>query len=182
MNRVQPIRDKKLIAEFKMLLKCKDDKYYIMFNIGINSGLRISDILTLKVGIMSGTHINIIEKKTGKSKRFLINDILRLELDRYITEHKLGADDYLVQSRKGINKPVTRVQAYRVLNDTAKLLGMTEIGTHTLRKTFGYFHYKQYKDVAVLQEIFNHSSPSITMRYIGINDDIIDKTIEEFYL
>lgn len=36
------------------------------------------------------------------------------------------------------------------------------MGTHTLRKTFGYWHYKQYKDVAILQDIFNHSAPSIT--------------------
>lgn len=182
MNKVQPIRDKKLIAEFKKQLKCNDDKYYIMFTIGINSGLRISDILTLKVGMVSGTHINIVEKKTGKPKRFLINDILRLELDRYVAEHKLSTDDYLIQSRKGMNKPITRIQAYRVLNDAAKLLGIPEVGTHTLRKTFGYWHYKQYKDVALLQELLNHSSPSVTLRYIGITDDIIDKTIQEFYL
>jgi integrase len=142
MNRVQPIRNKKLIAEFKKQLKCKDDKYYIMFTIGINSGLRISDILTLKVGMVSGTHINIVEKKINKPKRFQVNEILRLELERYVTEHKLNGDDYLIQSRKGINKPITRVQAYRVLNETAKVLGIPEVGTHTLRKTFGYWNYK----------------------------------------
>lgn len=59
---------------------------------------------------------------------------------------------------------------------------MAEVGTHTLRKTFGYWHYKQYKDVAILQDIFNHSAPSITLRYIGINDDVKDNTIENFYL
>ncbi|MEG1009339.1 MAG: site-specific integrase, partial [Clostridia bacterium] len=53
---------------------------------------------------------------------------------------------------------------------------------HTMRKTFGYWHYQIYKDIAILQDIFNHSSPSITLRYIGINDDIKDKTIENFYL
>lgn len=182
MNKVQPIRDKKLIADFKKLLKSNDDKYYIMFTIGINTGLRISDILTLKTGMVCGSHVNIVEKKTGKPKRFLINDILRLELDRYVAEHKLSTDDYLIQSRKGINKPITRVQAYRVLNDTAKLLGIPEVGTHTLRKTFGYWHYKQYKDVVMLQKILNHSSPSVTLQYIGITDDMIDKSIQEFYL
>lgn len=182
MNKVQPIRDKKLITDFKKLLKSNDDKYYIMFTIGINSGLRISDILTLKASSVSESHVNIVEKKTSKPKRFLINDILRLELDRYVAEHKLNTDDYLIQSRKGINKPITRVQAYRVLNDTAKLLGIPEVGTHTLRKTFGYWHYKQYKDVALLQELLNHSSPSVTLRYIGITDDIIDETMQKFYI
>ena len=56
------------------------------------------------------------------------------------------------------------------------------IGTHKMRKTFGYWHYQQYKDVAILQEIFNHSSPSVTLRYIGINQDNIDKSYMNFSL
>ncbi|GKS12930.1 hypothetical protein YDYSY3_39300 [Paenibacillus chitinolyticus] len=59
---------------------------------------------------------------------------------------------------------------------------MAEIGTHTLRKTFGYHFYKRYKDVALLQQIFNHSAPSITLRYIGINQDIMDQAINGFHL
>lgn len=51
-----------------------------------------------------------------------------------------------------------------------------------MRKTFGYFHYKQYKDVAILQEIFNHSAPSVTLRYIGINQDEIDDSYRKVSL
>lgn len=47
----------------------------------------------------------------------------------------------------------------------------TDIGTHTMRKTFGYHYYKRIKDIATLQQIFNHSVPSITKRYIGITQD-----------
>ena len=152
----------------------------MLFVIGINTGLRISDILPLKVKDVTGvTHIKIIEKKTGKAKRFKINPYLRKEIDRYIDG--MNDDDYLFPSRKG-DKPITRVQAYRILNDVAEKLGIDEVGTHTLRKTFGYWHYQQYKDVAILQEIFNHSAPSITLRYIGINADIIDNSIDNFYL
>ena len=93
----------------------------------------------------------------------------------------MNNEDYLFTSRKG-TKPITRVQAYRILNEVADKLDVAEVGTHTLRKTFGYWHYQQYKDVAILQDIFNHSSPSVTLRYIGITDDIKDKTIEGFYL
>jgi hypothetical protein len=49
-----------------------------------------------------------------------------------------------------------------------------------MRKTFGYHFYQQTKDVALLQNIFNHSAPSITLRYIGINDDLLDKAIDDF--
>ncbi|WP_082446722.1 tyrosine-type recombinase/integrase [Cytobacillus solani] len=61
-------------------------------------------------------------------------------------------------------------------------VGLEEIGTHTLRKTFGYYFYKQYKDVAALQEIFNHSSPAVAVRYIGITQDIIDEKVYGFSL
>ena len=180
MNTVQPIRDKTIIERFKNELLKNGYRDYMLFVIGINTGLRISDILKLKVSdVKDKTHIIITEQKTGRGKRFLINNRLREDIDRYIS--CLNNDDYLFPSRKG-NKAITRIQAYRILNDVASRIGIDEIGTHTLRKTFGYWHYQQHKDVAILQDIFNHSAPSITLRYIGINDDIKDKTIEEFYL
>jgi integrase len=182
MELVQPIRDKELIEKFKNELRNKGgNKNYLLFVIGINTGLRISDILNLKVSdVKNKTHINIREQKTDKTKRFLINSQLRQEIDIYID--RMNEEQYLFYSRNGSNKPITRVQAYRILNDVAKDLGLVEVGTHTLRKTFGYWHYQQYKDVAILQDIFNHSAPSVTLRYIGITDDIKDKTIEGFYL
>ncbi len=183
MNTVQPIRDIKTITAMKERLKAMNEKYYIMFVCGINIGLRISDILTLNVSdVQSKSHIIITEQKKGKTKRFLINDKLSAELESYISSNNLSNDDYLIPSRKGDNKPITRVQAYRILNEVGKELGLEDIGTHTLRKTFGYYHYKQYKDIAILQDIFNHSAPSITLRYIGINDDMKDETIKNFYL
>jgi integrase len=57
--------------------------------------------------------------------------------------------------------------AYKILRKVAERFHLEEVGTHTLRKTFGYHFYQQTKDVAMLQEIFNHSSPAITLKYIG---------------
>lgn len=183
MNAVEPIRDKKQIKAFKMLLEAKASKYSMMFSLGINSGLRVSDILSLKVSdVKDKDHITIKEQKTGKIKRFLVNDALKHELMKYIAHNKLTAKDYLIQSRKGENKPISRIQAYRVLNNTGKILGLDEVGTHTMRKTFGYHHYQRFHDVAILQDIFNHSSPGITLRYIGISQDEKDKTMKDFYL
>ncbi|WP_129598588.1 site-specific integrase [Anaerophilus nitritogenes] len=181
MNIVQPIRDKNKIEDMKHELLKSGYKNYLLFVTGINTGLRVGDLLHLKVyDIKNRTHIMIEEQKTGKEKRFLINNQLRKDFERYIQNMK--EEEYLFQSRKGKNKPITRVQAYRILNETGRRVGLSEIGTHTLRKTFGYWHYQIYKDVAILQDIFNHSSPSVTLRYIGINQDIKDKTIEDFYL
>ncbi|MEF9991462.1 MAG: site-specific integrase [Romboutsia sp.] len=181
MKYVQPIRDRDIIQKMKNELLKGGLRNYMLFNIGINTGLRVSDILRLKVAdVKDKTHITINEQKTGKSKRILINSNLKKDIDEYI--YTMNSTEFLFKSRKGINLPISRVQAYRILNLSADKLGLSEIGTHTMRKTFGYWHYQIYKDIAILQDIFNHSSPSITLRYIGINDDIKDKTIEKFYL
>ena len=154
-----------------------------MFRIGINVGLRVSDIISLKVGsIRAKAHVTIIEKKTGKTKRFLIPNSLQKEIAEFIKTNNLEDEDFLIQSRNGDNQPISRVQAYRVLNETAKQIGLDEIGTHTMRKTFGYHHYQTNKDIAILQEIFNHSAPSITLRYIGITDDMKDQSLKGFDL
>ena len=183
MNTVQPIRDKKKISAMKTLLKAKNEKYYIMFRIGVNIGLRVSDILELKVGdVRAKEHVTIQEKKTNKPKRFLVPAALQKEIAMYIKENNMSDEEYLIQSRKGDNKPISRIQAYRVLNEVAEQIGIEEVGTHTMRKTFGYHHYKQNKDVVILQDIFNHSAPSITLRYIGINDDMKDNTLKDFDL
>lgn len=180
MKFVQPIRDKEVLEHFKKELMKISYRDYMMFVIGINTGLRIGDLLSLKVeDVRARTHIIITEQKTGKYKRFLINDMLRMEINKYIDG--MRQEEYLFKSRKG-DRPISRVQAYRILNKVAAKLGIDEVGAHTLRKTFSYFHYQQYKDVAILQSILNHSSPSITLRYIGISDENKDETIKDFYL
>ncbi|MGG3561663.1 site-specific integrase [Neobacillus rhizosphaerae] len=177
MEFVQPIRDLEKIEEMKRRLPPRDS---FMFTIGINVGCRISDLLQLKVKDIRGkSHLVIEESKTGKTKRFLINQSLKQIIYDYTEDMK--DEEWLFPSRKG-DKPITRVQAYRVLNKTASQIGLDEIGTHTLRKTFGYWFYKKKKDVALLQEIFNHSAPSITLRYIGINQDTMDEALKDFNL
>jgi len=92
-------------------------------------------------------------------------------------------NDYLFKSRNGLNRPITRVMAYMIINEACKMSGITDnIGTHTLRKTFGYHHYQTFHDVAILQYLLNHSSPSITLRYIGITQDNVENTLQQFEL
>lgn len=182
MNFVQPIRDKFKIEEIKTELLKSGYRDYLLFVTGINTGLRISDLIKLKVkNVRNLTHIVIKETKTGKAKRFLINSYLKEKFEEYIKN--LPDEEYIFKSRQGNNRHITRVQAYRIINNAVRKTGILEnIGTHTLRKTFGYHHYQMHKDIAILQDIFNHSAPSISLRYIGINDDMRDKTIENFVL
>ncbi|MED1092193.1 site-specific integrase [Bacillus paramycoides] len=180
MREVQPIRDREKIEEIKTRLKNKNARDWFMFEMGINVGLRISDLLPLRVFDVRGkTHISIKEKKTDKNKRFKINGNMQRLIEEY-TKY-MEEEDYLFPSNK-TDKAIQRVQAYKILNAVGREAGLEEIGTHTLRKTFGYHFYQRTKDVALLQELFNHSAPSVTLKYIGINQDIIDAAIDDFYL
>jgi site-specific recombinase XerD len=174
MELVEPIRNKKQIEALKKYLKGNNIRDYLLFVLGINSGLRISDLLKLTVeDVQQQDRICIREQKTGKLKDFPIGETCKRAIHEYLktTGITTGA---LFASRKG-NKPITRVQAYRILNEGAKTIGITDsIGTHTLRKTFGYHAYVNGTDITRIQKLLNHSAPNVTLSYIGITKEELD--------
>lgn len=184
MNFVQPIRDQEKIEKMYEYLRNQSERNFLLFLLGISLGLRISDLLQLKKEDLYQAHIFMWEKKTKNKKKARKRVKIPGYLKKYIIPYadSLRDGDYVFKSQKGGNRPIDRSQAYRILNNAAKQVNIKEIGTHTLRKTFGYHFYKATKDVAMLQEIFNHSSPEITLRYIGITQDAMDKAIDKVRL
>jgi len=180
MNFVQPIRKLEDIEKFKLELRKKRIRDWMLFTLGINSGLRISDLLALNVGdVKNKNFLEVWEKKTKKYKKIFINENLRKEIKKFVKDR--DELEPLFLSQKGFR--MERNQVYRILNQTAKKNGLlVRMGTHSLRKTFGYHHYKRFNDLALLQKIFNHSSSEITLRYIGLEQDAIDKSYSKFYL
>ena len=181
MNSVEPIRDVKKIQEMKEALAYYgSERDVFLFNLGINCGLRVSDMLGLKKKNIKDYTIKLREQKTRKQKQIPLYH-LKEDIDRYI--QFLEDEDYLFKSNKldseGNSKPISRVQAYRILNHSAKSIDLSEIGTHSMRKTFGYHYYKKTKDVALLMDLFNHSSQSVTLIYIGIKQDTLNHLLTE---
>ncbi len=179
MEFVQPIRDLKKIDTIKKLLKQQNLRDYCLFVLGINSGLRISDLLKLRISDVSEKgkikdRIRLREKKTNKFKDFPLSNSTKSALKEYLKTREYNENEPLFISRK--NKGfLMRQQAYKIINDVAKSVGIKEkIGTHTLRKTFGYHAYNNGYDITLIQKLFNHSSPSVTLRYIGITQDEMD--------
>lgn len=176
MNYVEPIKDFQKVNDISEYLKRTNPRNYIMFRIGIFTGLRISDILKLKVVDVKSKYINIREQKTGKQRIIEINKNLRKDLDDYCSFK--NDDEYLIQSREGENKPITRDMALKILKEVlTDRFGIPNVGTHTLRKTMGYHYYRQTKDIVVLQKLFNHASASVTLRYIGIVQDSLNEAL-----
>jgi integrase len=178
MNIVVPIRDKNLIQEIKEYLKDTSERNYILFLLGINTGLRIKDILKLRVRDVEGWSIYLKEGKTGKPKEVFMPNELKRAVRNYVKgKHK---NEYLFRSRQGKNRPITVSMAYIILRQIAEEFGLERIGCHSMRKTYGYHFYKQHGDVAALQEMLNHSHPKITMRYIGILQDDLNTLQKKF--
>jgi integrase len=189
MNVVEPIRDHETIKRLRNFLKKQSVRNELLFILGINVGLRIGDILKLTIGDLvkhngiPRDYVVIKEEKTAKTKKFYVGSIVKeVILNMLATMPELHRDEFLFKSRKGCNHPISRQQAYRILNRAAEALGLVErdpqgriangeIGTHTLRKTFGYHAYQSGVSLELLMEIFNHASKTQTLRYIGITEE-----------
>ncbi|MBO6087851.1 site-specific integrase [bacterium] len=180
MTTVEPIRNKKDVERVERYLQKQSARDHLIFVFGTNCGLRISDIVALNVGdVRDKNYVQIVEKKTGKFKRFPLNE----KLKGLIAEYVKGKRDREPLFRSLWGRRYNRITAYYMIRDACKAAGLEEkIGTHSMRKTFGYHHYQQFKDVVLLQKIFNHSSPQITLRYIGIEQDQIDYSYNNFVL
>lgn len=158
---------------------------FCMFEIGIYMGLRIGDMIKLRVGDIRGKEeYTFIPEKTDtrrdrsnwKAKRLTVT--IAPEMRNMVSKMYSDQPDdaYLFPSRKkdrfGKQQHISRVTAWKDMQDIKKMAGLDyAIGCHTLRKTFGYHIYQQRKDVAWLQNWFQHSSPAVTLIYIGIADD-----------
>jgi integrase len=197
MKEVQPIRDTKKIDAMKSIMKGESNyRDLLLFVLGINTGLRISDILALKWKsfingggrlLKAGDQLNVVEIKTKKVKSFVINRSVAEALKLYHDSlGNVNPDDPVFSSRKtddGSLQPITRIAAWQMLNRYANMVGLNEgIGTHTLRKTFGYHLYKKGVALEYIQKMLNHSSPAITLRYIGITQEQLNNIYVELNL
>ncbi len=185
-NIAEAIKSRKDVEAVEKYLAVQSGRNRLVWVFGINTGLRVSDILALNIeDVENKSYLEVIEKKTNKYKRFPLNGKLKLLIKEYLKERKkqyaLTNDEPLFLGKKHLR--LNRSQVYRFLNDTCRKLNIgINIGTHTMRKTFGYHHYKKFNDVALLQKILNHSSPAITLRYIGISQEEIDYSYNNFEL
>lgn len=181
MKSVEPIRDEMWRDAFIEYFESTSDRNLVLFLMGIYTGFRISDILKLRVRDVQGKmHLEIIEGKTQKPRKVFIHRKLKRPLERLIQGK--SKFDYLFESRQrtrtGKKKPIERSTVDKFLKKAAKDLGYTEpIATHSMRKSFGHMYYSAHKDLADLQDLFNHSSPKITLRYIGMQQAKFDENV-----
>lgn len=175
MNEVEPLRDFETVVNLIDGIQSPRNK--LLLAVGFFTGLRISDILNLKIEDLKGSEITITEQKTKNTKKGKpIPKLITIELKEYINEslNKWGRykndNEYAFISQKSINKPMSRQHADRIVKYECKKAGIKEkVGTHTLRKTAGTLIYKFEKDVEKCRLYLGHSNTKDTIRYLGLD-------------
>lgn len=186
---VFPIKRKEdLNAMASWLYHNANRKYLLGFILGINLGLRANELLELRYSDIffpngelkyvsddfSNTtdKMSVYQNKVRKRRGIYLNSSCVKALNWYfpVKSPSLYSNSFLFPSREGGHIKVDTLR--KVLKNAANACGIKQnIGTHTLRKTFGYFHYQSNHDIVFLQRLFGHSSALVTMRYIGIADE-----------
>lgn len=180
MSTSQPIRNKNHLHAFTHYWLAQGNlRNYLLIVFALYSALRISDLLRLTwLDVYDHSlhsfysHISLIEHKTGKFKTFPLNPMILHALKLYFPFQQ---HNYLFPSNRNLHKPISRIQAWRIIQITAIAVHIPDsISCHSLRKTFGYHAWKQGAHPSLIMDIYNHSSYSTTRRYLGISQDDLD--------
>ncbi len=171
---VDPIRQ---IKDIKAISKMTsgNPRDHLLFVMGINNGLRACDLVRVKVGdlryLKVGDTLTIKESKTGKDNILVVNKTVYKALQTYLETVRPDDDAYLFASRKGESHLQSQAVSKLVKKWTRAINLKGNYGAHTLRKTWGYIQRTMHGvGFEIICKRYNHSSPAITMRYLGIQD------------
>jgi len=177
---VSPIRE---VRDIQAIMEYLEDRPrdYLLFVISVNSGIRTADLLRLKIGQIKGKKlkdiIRIMEVKTNKPNVIVVNNKILKALKMYFNAFQDLPDEYFVfRSQRGVNSPLLMSSVNRLVKEWVKHIGLDNdnYGCRSLRKSWGYHMRKQGIAIELIQARYNHSTPSITRRYIGITQDEVN--------
>jgi len=187
MTLTEPIRDKRHVKQLLTYYAARGEtRNHLLITLCLHTALRISDVLRLTTDDVYDFEnrrvrkaITIIENKTKKSKTIALHKNITHVLSACLPSAKPNLP--LIRNKR-TNKPLSRVQAYRIIRAAAEGVSLPQrVSCHSLRKTFGYHSWKNGVSPAVIMEIFNHSNFVITRRYLGVSRDDTDKVYIELF-
>ena len=166
--------------------------YADIWKVGVNTALRISDLLSLTMDDVRKLNpdqpaLNIKERKTGKQRKIVVNQSALGVIQRRLTENPkhvwLFQSDAANRNRRQPPKPINRRSVSRVFERVGqKVAPKVALGTHSMRKTRGYAMHKAGRSIESIAKVLNHSSPAVTMRYIGLVQQDIDESYTDLEL
>jgi integrase len=191
MNEVEAVKTPEQRTQLEAQLLDAGQIYFDIWKCGVNLALRISDLLTITMADVKALDTNapalhLVEKKTGKKRKIVVNgaalNTMRRRLDDH-PRHKFLFQSEAVNINRRTRQPINRRSVCRVFEKAGqKIAPKVSIGTHSMRKTRGYAMYDAGRSIESICKVLNHSTPAVTMRYIGIDQRDIDQSYVEFEL
>ncbi|ESW39143.1 tyrosine-type recombinase/integrase [Pseudomonas taiwanensis] len=164
----------------KLTINAKGNTLYAdIWRFGVNTALRISDLLSITFEEVQGSRLVVKESKTGKTRDIELNVAAKAIIERRRAAHPAHTYLFEVDSNRAKGKPVSRVavaNAFKAVGDEMSL----QLGTHSMRKTRGWLMYNGGVSIERICQVLNHSSPAVTMRYIGLTQADVDATYHQF--
>ena len=184
MKSVDAVKTRDEINSITHLLKKVGGQLYSdVWKVGINLGLRISDLLSLKYSDLDleNRTLRLKEQKTGKNKEIRLNNTVVEIVER--RRNELQKDEWLFQvhSNRKKNSPISRYSVSKKFQEVGEIVGI-QLGTHSMRKSRGWSMYSDGVPIEMISEVLNHSCPSVTMRYLGITKEEVLETYETYEL
>lgn len=195
MNFVEPIRDRKKISQIKNLLRGqKRFRDLLFFTVGINTALRVSDMLRLRIGDLMDeqqrlkAHFTVREQKTSKRHDVAVNTSIQEAVTEFLIAYPdiTSNQSHFIFFNSGHNaftESLKRGQAWKIITTLCKSVGLRgNFGTHSLRKTWGYHARMNGVDLSIIMYKLNHSNLVITRRYLGFTNDEVDAVVKRLNL
>ncbi|WP_236183502.1 tyrosine-type recombinase/integrase [Pseudomonas juntendi] len=182
MNTVEAVKnqsDAETISR-KLTKNAKGNTLYAdIWRFGVNTALRISDLLSLTFEDVQGGNLVIKEGKTGKTRDIELNVAAKAIVERRRAAHPTHQYLFEVDSNRAKGKPISRVAVASAFKAVGDEMGL-QLGTHSMRKTRGWLMYNGGSSIELICKVLNHSSPAVTMAYIGITQSEVDATYHQF--
>ncbi|MGD1904757.1 MAG: tyrosine-type recombinase/integrase [Leptolyngbyaceae cyanobacterium] len=178
--KVEPIREKRAIGRIKKIL-ADQPRNLCLFTLGINTAYRASDLLTIKVGqvrgIKPGDVLEVKQPKTARFRSVVINPVTATAIHGFLDSGHRPDDELLFIGKRGL---LTVPSISRLVKTWCREVGLKgNYGSHTLRKTWGYWQrIERGTSIPLLMEAFGHATQQQTLSYLGIQADEIAQIYE----
>jgi len=176
MNEVEAIKDKNKISAIRSVLPEFGEIYSDIFDFGLNTALRIGDLVSIKFESIDFERYELLitEQKTNKKRTITLNDTAMAVINK---RQRLN-HEWLFQSEsnRSKGKPIRPQSVARIFKIVGSLKHInTKLGTHSMRKTRGYMMHSQGVPIEQITRMLNHSTPAVTMRYIGLTNEVVSQ-------
>jgi integrase len=192
MQEVEAVKTTQQRSQIEAHLTQHAQMYADIWKIGVNTALRISDLLSLKMVDVKNLDpkqpsLKLKEQKTGKFRKIVINGAALAVMQRRLKAHPkhkwLFQSEALNLGKRHPAQAINRRSVSRVFEQVGQSIApKVALGTHSMRKTRGYAMHKAGRSIESIAKVLNHSSPAVTMRYIGLVQQDIDESYTEFEL